>query len=257
MEPMTLDLIPQLIWPAGAPDAAGDEDLDRPDLTSFPAPDPNGAGVLILPGGGYGGLATGHEGQDIGAWLNARGYHAWMLRYRLGPRYRHPAPLQDAIRAVELIREGGFDGKLGVWGFSAGGHLAATLSTAPEVTGQLACSVLAYPVISLEDEHTHAGSRNNLLGLAPDPALVQALSANLRVTATTPPAFLFHTGDDGAVRVENSILYYQALRAAGVPADLHIYAHGPHGVGLAANDPILGGWPTVLQGWLGEYLSKA
>ena len=255
------------LWPDGAPGARGAGEDDIPSLAVFLPTAGCGAAVLVCPGGGYGHLANDHEGKQIAEWLNARGAAAFVLRYRHAPGYGHPYPLMDARRAMRLVRAHAAAwsvdaSRVGAWGFSAGGHLAASLSThwdrgdarADDPVERQCCrpdfSILAYPVITLEPQHTHWGSRCNLLGEAADPALVEELCTERRVAADAPPAFLFHTGDDGAVPAENSVRYYSALRAAGVPAELHIYAHGPHGVGLAPNDPVLGTWPARLEDWL-------
>jgi acetyl esterase/lipase len=173
----------------------------------------------------------------------------------------------DATRAMRLVRAhapawGVDPGRVGVWGFSAGGHLASTLAThwdrgdagADEPVERHGSrpdfAILCYPVITLYPPHTHGGSRVNLLGEEPNAALVEDLSTEGRVTADTPPTFLFHTDTDAGVPAENSVLFYSALRAAGVPAELHIYADGPHGVGLAAQHPVLGSWPARLEDWL-------
>lgn len=247
---------PELLWPDGAPGAVGTEEADRPTLTYWPAPQPNGAAVLVCPGGGYTNLAIDHEGRQVAQWFNSFGVSAFVLKYRLGPRYRHPAPLDDARRAIRMIRERaarlGLDPKrVGVMGFSAGGHLASTLSTlyqSPDERPDF--SVLVYPVISFTSRHTHAGSMRNLLGNPPDPALAERLSTERAVNAETPPTFLFHTNADTGVPPENSIFYYLALRRYGVPAELHIYQDGRHGVGLAPNDPVLSTWPARLRDWL-------
>ncbi len=255
------------LWPDGAPGATGAGEDDVPTLAVFLPALGTGTAVVVCPGGGYGHLANDHEGKQIAAWLNARGIAAGVLRYRHAPGYQHPYPLLDAQRAMRLLRaraaEWSIDpARVGVWGFSAGGHLASTLSThwdagdpaATDPVERQGCrpdfAILAYPVITLEPPFTHQGSRVNLLGEAATPALVTALSNETQVTADTPPTFLFHTGDDGGVPVENSVHYYLALRRAGVPAELHVYAHGPHGVGLAPADPILGAWPAQLEHWL-------
>lgn len=222
--------------------------------------------MIVCPGGGYGGLATDHEGIQIAAWLNARGIAAFMLSYRLAP-YRHPIPLLDAQRALRTVRgrasEWGIDpARIGVWGFSAGGHLCSTLAThfdagAPQAADpidRMSCrpdfAILAYPVICMDPPYAHMGSRENLLGTHPDPALVAEVSTEQQVHANTPPTFLFHTDTDQGVPPENSVLYYLALRRAGVPAELHIYADGPHGIGLKLEDPILGTWGDRLADWL-------
>lgn len=257
------------LWPEGAPGALGDREEDRPSLTLFlPAPSrANGAAVVICPGGGYGFLAIDHEGQQIGEWLNARGVAAFMLRYRIAPRYHHPAPLQDVQRALRTVRARAAEWRvdpqrIGVWGFSAGGHLASTAGThfdaggpqAEDPIDRVSCRpdfmVLSYPVITLSPPYTHLGSRDNLLGKDPDPRLVERFSNEKQVTSATPPTFLFHTTTDEAVPVENSVLFYLALRKAGVPAEMHIYEKGPHGVGLAAADPILSTWPKHLEDWM-------
>lgn len=245
----------ELLWPEGAPGAVGAEELDKPALTTWLAAKPNGAAVLVCPGGGYGALAMDHEGKQIAEWYNSFGVSAFILKYRLGPRYRHPAPLDDARRAMRMIRERapklGLDpARIGVMGFSAGGHLASTLSTHFQQGERPDFAVLCYPVISFTTRYTHSGSMRNLLGAPPDPALVWDLSNELKVTAETPPTFLFHTNADAGVPPENSILYYMALRRVGVPAEMHIYQEGRHGVGLAQKDPVLSSWPDRLKDWL-------
>ena len=258
---------PVLLWPDGAPGAVGDEDVDRPSLRIYPADKPNGAAVVVCPGGGYGGLATDHEGHQVAKWLNTIGVTAAVLKYRLGPRYRHPAPLNDVQRAIRYVRTHAeslqvASSRIGVMGFSAGGHLASTVSTHfddgnPEATDPIdrsSCrpdfTVLGYPVVSLREPFAHKGSRRNLLGENPDPELVDSLSNETQVTAQTPPAFLFHTSEDKGVPVENSLAYFQALRTHDVPAELHVYQNGPHGVGLGIVDPVLFTWKERLADWL-------
>jgi acetyl esterase/lipase len=258
-----------LLWPDGAPGALGSEAADKPKLTVYRAPseDANGAAVVVCPGGGYGRLASDHEGKQVAEWLNSLGVTAFVLQYRLGPRYHHPAPLQDAQRAIRLVRaragDWGVDPtRVGILGFSAGGHLASTAAThfddgradaADPIERQGSrpdFAVLAYPVITLEDPAAHVGSRRNLLGEPADPALVQLLSNERQVTARTPPTFLFHTADDPGVPVKNSLRFFDALLAAGVPAELHVFAHGKHGVGLAQSDPALSSWPRLCALWM-------
>lgn len=259
----------RLLWPSGAPGALGDADSDKPAVTIYlpPADRANGAGVVIFPGGGYGHLSIDKEGKQIAEWLNARGVAGFVLRYRLGPRYRHPIELGDAQRALRLVRVRAAEFRLspdriGVWGFSAGGHLASTLGThfdagkpeAADPIERVSCRpaflILAYPVVTLLDPYAHKGSRRNLLGDNFDPALVSSLSNETQVTAQTPPAFLFHTDADNGVPAENSVQFYLALRRAGVPAELHIYERGGHGAGLGASDPVLSTWPDRLADWL-------
>lgn len=259
---------PVLLWPQGAPAAMGAEPKDQPELRFYPA-DPakaTGACVVILPGGGYGALAYDHEGHQIAVWLNSIGVSGAVVKYRLAP-YRHPAPLQDAQRAIRHVRahakELGVDPqRVGIMGFSAGGHLASTVSThfdsgdkdsADEVARQSSrpdFSILCYPVISLQAEYSHKGSRRNLLGDDPSEELVRSLSNETQVTKETPPTFIFHTGADKGVPVENSISYYLALRKHEIPAELHVYQNGPHGVGLAPGDAVLNTWKDRLADWL-------
>lgn len=257
------------LWPGGAPGAVGNEEADRSTLSLYllAAEKAAGTGVVVCPGGGYGTLALDHEGRQIAGWLNSLGVAAFVLKYRLGPRYHHPAPLQDAQRALRLVRSqagefGVAPDRIGIWGFSAGGHLASTAGThfdagdpsAPDPIDRVSCRpdflILAYPVISFTTPYAHAGSRKNLLGENPDPALLESLSNEKQVTPQTPPTFLFHTDEDKGVPAENSVLFYLALRKAGVPAELHIYRRGKHGVGLAQSDPVLSSWAGRLADWL-------
>jgi acetyl esterase/lipase len=245
----------ELLWPNGAPGAVGDQDLDKPSLTSYIADKPNGAGVLICPGGGYGALAMDHEGKQVAAYFNSMGVSAFVLKYRLGPRYHHPAPLDDAKQAMRMIRTRAADlqldpKRIGVIGFSAGGHLASSLATHFGDGERPDFAILVYPVITMSGPYVHAGSVRNLLGESPDPKLVLEMSSERQVTAQTPPTFLFHTDNDQAVPVQNSLMFYSALKAAGVRGEMHIYAEGRHGVGLAPDDPVLSTWPSRLRDWL-------
>jgi acetyl esterase/lipase len=258
-----------LLWPDGAPGAQGQTDADEPSLTLYPASGANKlpVGVVVCPGGGYHELAMDHEGKQIAAWLNRLGISAFVLKYRLGPKYHFPIELWDAQRAIRYARAhaakfGLQTNRIGIWGFSAGGHLASTAGTHFDLGDRDAADpidrpssrpdfmILAYPVITMEAPYVHLGSRNNLLGEKPDPVLVASLSNQTQVTSETPPTFLFHTSDDDVVPVENSIEFYLALRKAGVPAEMHIYLHGRHGLGLAQNDPELRSWPDRLAGWM-------
>lgn len=258
-----------LLWPEGAPGALGTEAVDRPKITVYLAPPEKatGAAVVVCPGGGYAVLAADHEGKQVAEWLNSLGVSAFVLQYRLGPRYHHPAPLQDAQRAIRMVRsraeEWGVDPeRVGILGFSAGGHLASSAAThfdegnreAVDPIDRLGSrpdfAVLCYPVVSLTTAAAHSGSRRNLLGEEPDPALVWMLSSELQVTPRTPPTFLFHTDDDPGVPVENSLLFFQAMKRAGVPGELHVFAHGRHGVGLAPEDPVLSQWPRLCAQWM-------
>jgi acetyl esterase/lipase len=262
---------PQLIrlWPKAAPGALGEEDRDLPALTAYSAVNPrtSGTAVIVAPGGSYHALATNHEGRQVANWLNALGITAFVLRYRLGPRYRHPVELGDAQRAIRLVRSraqefGILPDRVGMMGFSAGGHLASTTGThfdtgdptAPDPVDRVGCRpdflILAYPVISFTAPYTHQGSEENLLGANADTKLREELSNELHVTAQTPPTFLFSTSTDTVVPPENTVAFYLALRKAGVPAEMHVFERGPHGVGLALGDPALREWPTLLANWL-------
>jgi acetyl esterase/lipase len=247
-----------LLWPDGAPGALGNEDADKPAITVYPiaGPQKTRTGVVVFPGGGYHNLAMDHEGVQIAAWLNSYGITAFVTQYRLGPRYHNPVELNDGLRAVQWAREHaeqyGIDPHhIGVWGFSAGGHMASSVGThfdGPNTRPDFL--ILAYPVITLRDPFAHVGSRENLVGKTPPPDLVDSLSNELHVTKDTPPTFLFHTSDDNVVPVQNSIEFYLALRKAGVRAEMHIFQSGPHGVGLARDHPELAGWPDLLAAWL-------
>lgn len=257
------------LWPNGAPGAKGDQPADRPTLALYRPREArrNGSAVVVCPGGGYQHLALDHEGKQIAQWLTDRGITAYVLSYRLAPRYHHPAMLEDAQRALRLARSRSSEDqtrkdRLAIWGFSAGGHLAATAAThidegkknGLDPVERESCrpdlAILCYPVISMREAYAHGGSRQNLLGPSPTPELANSLSNETQVTRQTPPTFLFHTSEDKPVPPENSVAFYLALRRAGVPAELHIYESGPHGVGLASKDSILSSWPARLEDWL-------
>ena len=252
------------LWPEGAPGALGREDKDTPSLTPYlaQAANPSGAAMVILPGGGYGSLA-GHEGKGYADWLITNGISAFVVKYRLGSGgYRHPRMLEDAARAVRLVRaraaEWNVDpARVGIMGSSAGGHLASTLLThftsgnaqSPDPVEQQSSrpnlGILCYAVISM-GPLTHQGSKDNLLGKTPDADLVRLLSNELQVTQDTPPCFIWHTWEDRAVKVENSLEFAAALQRAGVPFDLHVYQKGAHGLGLGQNHP----WAADCIYWL-------
>jgi acetyl esterase/lipase len=265
-----LNPVPAVIplWDGRAPGALGDADSDKPTITVYrPALREVGTAVIIAPGGGYTELATTHEGIQEAYWFNSLGVTAFVLKYRLGPPYRHPIELQDAQRAIRLVRGraaefGVVPDRIGIMGFSAGGHLASTAGThfdegkgdasdpIDRVSSRPDFLVLCYPVISFDPAITHAGSVRALLGDKPDPGLIQDLSNELRVTPRTPPAFLFHTTNDPAVPVENSVRFYLALHQAKVPAELHTFENGPHGLGMAQQDSAVSTWPGLLRNWL-------
>ena len=257
-----------LLWPAGAPKAAGKAPEDTPTVTIFlPEKNSTRTGVIIAPGGGYQHLSMQHEGVDVARWLNAHGVAAFVLKYRLGPVYHHPVELGDAQRAIRLVRAhtaeyGIAPDRLGMWGFSAGGHLAATAGThfdagngasTDEIEKQGSRPdflILAYPVITLITPNAHGSSRKMLLGDSPTQELLENLSDETQVTKDTPPTFLFATTDDPVVPVANSVAFYSALVKAGVPVEMHLFQHGSHGVGLAAGNPLLSGWPELLLKWM-------
>ncbi len=258
-----------LVWPDGAPGALGSADEDKPALTIYPVASAEKVptGIIVCPGGSYGALSSIKEGYNVALWLNRLGISAFVLRYRLGPKYHHPVELSDAQRAIRYVRSRAADfgiqpNRIGIWGFSAGGHLASTTGTHSDSGDRQAADpierqssrpdfmILAYPVITMQDPYAHVKSRTNLLGEKPNPALMNELSNETQVTTQTPPTFLFHTTEDKVVPVENSVLFYLALRKAGVPAEMHIYLQGRHGVDLAADDPVLRSWPDRLADWL-------
>src|SRR6266480_3494352 len=258
---------PIVVWPAGAPGSLGNEPGDIPTLTPYlpPKEKATGAAVIVCPGGGYTHLAE-HEGGPVAEWLNSIGVTAFVLKSRLGPRYHHPAPLQDAARAIRTVRaratEWNIDPKrIGILGFSAGGHVASTIGThfdsgkpdafdpIERVSSRPDLMILIYPVITMR-EFAHAGSRRMLLGENPSSDLVALLSNEEQVTKETPPAFLVHTANDPAVPVENSLRFAEAMTKAGVPFELNIYERGPHGFGLGGKDPMLSTWPQRCADWL-------
>jgi acetyl esterase/lipase len=258
------------LWANGAPGALGTAPTDRPTMTPYLPPEgrANGTAVVVFPGGGYAHLSMVKEGSDVANWLASTGVTAFVVQYRLGPAYHHPAMLDDAQRAIRTVRaraaEWGVDpGRVGIIGFSAGGHLASTAGTHFDAGAASSADpierassrpdfmMLIYPVITMRgDSVTHAGSRLNLLGKDPSPELVRLLSNETQVTTRTPPAFLVHTFDDRTVPVQNSLLFYDALRSAGVAAELHVFDHGPHGFGLAPTDPVLSAWPGLAEAWM-------
>jgi len=240
------------LWPVAAPGALGNAAKDIPTLTPYLAKPElaTGAAVVICPGGGYGGLAD-HEGQAYARWLNTQGIAGLVLNYRLGSAgYRHPVMLNDAARAVRLVRARATEWqvdpqRVGIMGSSAGGHLASTLLTHFDAGSATAVDaverqssrpdlgILCYPVITM-GPNTHQGSKINLLGKDPSAEVVKSLSNELQVTPQTPPCFLWHTWEDGGVKVENTLDFACALRRAGVRFDLHIYEKGAHGLGLGS-----------------------
>ena len=266
------------LWPEGVPGARdiGPErakdghisNVSEPTLTVYgPAVDrPNGTAVIIAPGGGYTNLSTEREGVQYSNWLSTLGVTTFILKYRM-KEFGHPAPLQDVLRAVRIVRSRAAEFKvnparIGVMGSSAGGHLAASAGTLfdhPDGRTGAALDatsarpdflILMYPVITLDDPAVHAGSRQALLGAKPTPELLQLLSLEKQVTAATPPTLLIHTQEDKSVPVENSILFYQALTRAKVPAEMYLFEHGSHGMGMKAEFGTASEWPKRAEEWL-------
>lgn len=253
------------------------ENVQEPTLEVFLPVKKNATkqGVIICPGGGYQGLAYDWEGTDIAKWLNSLGIAAFVVKYRLpvskSLTTAHEVPLMDAKRAMRIVRNNAekwnlSQDKIGVMGFSAGGHLASTLATKyePEENPKDAIDrlsarpdflVLIYPVITMNEAHTHMGSRNNLIGKNPEKELAEMYSNELHVDAKTPPTFLVHSSDDEAVPVNNSILFYQALQREKVPSEMHIYPFGGHGYSLALDKGYLSTWTQSLAYWF-KYISN-
>ncbi len=259
------------LWEQGAPGSPETKPADEPVLyMSAPAADApaTGTAVIVLPGGGYGGLAMDHEGTQIAKWLNAQGITAFVLKYRMhGTGHMHPIPMMDGQRAVRLVRSRAKEWKIdpsriGVMGFSAGGHLASTLAThfdggksdsddaIERASSRPDFLILCYPVISMTADYAHKGSVANLLGKSPDPKLLHDLSNDTQVTSETPPTFIFQTSEDKGVPAENCVSFYLALHKAGVPAEMHIFQSGKHGVGLAKDLPGTNKWPELCHEWL-------
>lgn len=260
---------PITLWENGAPNAAGKEAIDIPTITPYLAPKETatGATIIVFPGGGYTHLSEIKEGSDVAKWLNTLGISAFVVKYRLGMKYHQPNQLLDAARAMRIVRsrakEWDLDtGRIGILGFSAGGHLASTLGThydtgkpdakdeVERVSSRPDLMILMYPVITM-GEFTHQSSKLNLLDKDPSPDLVKLYSNELQVTKDTPPTFLVHTMTDATVPVENSLMFADALRKNKVSFEMHIYEQGPHGFGLAPTMPILATWTGRCADWLG------
>ncbi|KAK7998422.1 hypothetical protein PG989_006462 [Apiospora arundinis] len=232
-------------------------------LTFYPAPEPNGTGVLVLPGGGYGNISWDNEGPPPASWLNERGFDAWILRYTVDSHHGatapvYPAPIDEAVEAVGQIRASGRVSTLGIWGFSAGGHLAAiTATTTTADAGStketpssiVDFAILTYPVITMHPEAMHEGSLRNLLGYDAAEEVRLGMCAETRVGAHTPPVFLFHTANDPIVPVENTLLFAGALARHRRPFRLLILPDGPHGIGLALKDEERS-WTGELERWI-------
>ncbi|MEM7476474.1 MAG: alpha/beta hydrolase [Planctomycetota bacterium] len=264
VEPITVRL-----WEGDAPEANGQEEKDVPTAIVYlpHSTTPTGA-IVIYPGGGYGGLAMGHEGHDIAAWANSMGLAGVIVNYRhRGKGYGHPCPMLDAQRAIRMTRskakEWNIDpAKVGVLGFSAGGHLTTTVlthfdegdKTAEDSVDQESClsnfGVVCYAVVAFDQEYTHKGSQRNLLGQDASQELVDSLSNEKQVKPKTPPCFVWHTAEDKAVPAENSLVFYSALVKQGISAELHVFPKGRHGIGLGASVEGANKWPELCHAWL-------
>jgi acetyl esterase/lipase len=256
---------PVLLWPNGAPGALGDTPEDRPVLRPFVRSDGDPtACIIVCPGGGYA-MRARHEADPIAQWINSLGLASFVLEYRVKP-YQHPQPLNDAQRAIRIVRNRAdqwrVDPKrIGILGFSAGGHLACSAATifdsgqpdARDPIDRQSCRpdllVACYAVISFI-RFMHKGSEQNLLGPNPDAKLVRDLSLETRVTAQTPPTFLWHTANDDVVPVENSLGFAEALAENKIPFSLHVFPQGAHGLGLAQDNPQAKKWPDLCADFL-------
>ena len=267
MEAMVAEPQTFALWDGPAPGALGNDQNDRPTITYYTPVYSTHTAIVVTPGGGYSFVATNHEGRQIANWLNSIGISVFVVKYRVGPRYHHPIELGDAQRGVRFVRAHAADFRInpdhiGLMGFSAGGHLTASVAThfdpgnpsAPDPIDRVSCRpdfiVLGYPVITLFQPYAHHGSVTSLLGDRPDPNLLRELSPELHVTSQTPPAFLVTTLEDSTVPPENTMDFYNALRKAGVPAELHVFEKGYHGYGLTAGEPKHEVWHLLLEDWL-------
>jgi acetyl esterase/lipase len=259
----------ELLWPNGAPGAKGNDANDKPTMTIYlPTKEKaTGSAVVIFPGGGYTHVAIDHEGHQVAHWLNELGIAAFVVDYRhRGRGYGHPAPIQDAQRAIRTVRsrsaEFGIEpNKIGIIGFSAGGHLASTAGThfndkfyEPVDANDIASArpdfmILIYPVISM-GPFSHSGSRSALLGRNISQDLVDKFSNEKQVDSNTPPTFLVHATDDKTVPAENSISFYLACKKAHVPAEMHIWQKGEHGFGLGKSGTPVSRWPALCADWM-------
>lgn len=281
------------LWPDGIPNSRESdqteiidqddytwiEQVNEPTLEVFLPPKriATGQGVVICPGGGYRGVAYDIEGTEIAKFLNTKGIAGFVLKYRMPGAesvvVRNEAPLQDAKRALRTVRANAeqwnlSEDKIGVMGFSAGGHLASTLGThydhedtfepldhIDSLNARPDFMILVYPVITMKDSYTHQGSKNNLLGENPDEKMIEYYSNETQITPKTPPTFLVHASDDEGVPVENSLMFYQALKENGVSAEMHIYPEGGHGFNLGLGRGHLEDWTDRLYDWL-QYVDQ-
>lgn len=256
------------LWPAGAPGALGNDASDIPTLNAYlPKSNPTHTAVIVVPGGGYSILALNHEGAQIGVWLADHGIAAFIVKYRLGPRYHHPIELGDAQRALRTVRahaaQYGVDkDHIGMWGFSAGGHLVGMVGTHFDAGNAQAADpidrvsdrpdfvISSYGALTLQQGVAKPSALRPVLGVEPTPEILDEVSPDKHVTAQTPPYFLYATTTDQAVPPLSSVVFYTALVRAGVPAEIHIFQQGPHGTALAQSYPALSAWPGLLENWL-------
>jgi acetyl esterase/lipase len=274
-----------VLWPAGAPGAVGHEDGDVPKLYYYPATlgtENSHSAVIVLPGGGYRALMTEKEGAAAARWLNAHGVAAFVLVYRLGQRYEFPAPMLDGARAVRYVRSHAEDfgvqpNKVGVWGFSAGGHLAGYLASVHEkgdlkaidpverVSDRPDFAIISYGRLSMDSSIPRETNMEGLLGNNPTPEKIKAVSIEQLVTKDTSPSFIYSTTADQTVNSENATAYYDALKRQGVPVELHIFERGAHGTGIGIGvkglpeleeyTVLLGYWMQT-HGWMAEAKNK-
>lgn len=257
------------LWSDPVPLSSGNAPTDKPTLGIYlPAENPTGTAVLVIPGGGYHYLAA-PEGKPVALWLQAHGVAAFVLSYRIAP-YHYPVEMLDALRAMRLVRSNATEFKIssnriGVWGFSAGGHLASYLMTqwSKDIgTAQDAIDatsarpdfgILSYPVISMLPEYAHRGSHDSLLGTNATAEQESQLSTELHVEPNSPPAFIVATSDDGVVPVMNSVMFYQAYVQHHLPVEMHLFEHGSHGMVLAQKLPGASAWPDLLSTWMMQH----
>jgi acetyl esterase/lipase len=258
----------EYLWPGGAPGAVGTEEQDKPHLEIFTGygPAPHTA-VVVCPGGGYRSLAYPKEGTQIAEWLNLRGITAFVLTYRLTPRYHYPEPILDGYRSVRWVRSHAAEyhvapDRIGMWGFSAGGHLVGMVGTHFDDGNSQAADpverasdrpdfvISSYGGLSLQPGIAKPGAMENLFVTPPSPELRNELSPDLHVTSRTPPFFLYATTPDQSVPVLSAVVFYTALVKAGVPVEMHIFQTGPHGTALGQSNPELAEWPALLENWL-------